>query len=67
MRALGEGQMPVRLARQVEPVGIGELARVTVGSADTQMDAGARGDGLAVEFAWLDRDAVAELDRKSVV
>ncbi|MGY3080632.1 hypothetical protein ACVWZZ_007040 [Bradyrhizobium sp. LM6.10] len=66
MRAGGEGEMPVRRARDVESLGVRKLCRIAVGCTDTQRDrrAGIKHD--AAELDPLRGHAVAELVRAFV-
>ena len=60
--ARAEGQVAVGLARDVEPVGIGELGGVAVGGADADGDEGAGRHGDAADLDVARRGhAVAEL------
>ena len=61
MDAETEGEMAVRLAGDVEPVGIRELRRVAVGGADAQMHPGLRRQGDAGDLDFAGGDPVAEL------
>jgi hypothetical protein len=63
MDAGTEGEMPVRLATYVKPVGIGELCGIAIGSADRDMHIGAGLHWRAAERGVVRRAAVAELVR----
>src|SRR5579883_1455223 len=58
-----EGQMPVRMTAQIEPVGIGELQGIAVGGADADVHIGAGGHRHARERRVPGGPAVAELVR----
>src|SRR5438105_7689093 len=63
VNAESERQMPVRFARDIQSVGLGELRRIAVGGADTDGDARIRRKPEAADLDIRGGDAVAELDR----
>src|SRR5689334_13497890 len=64
--ARAEGDVPVRLAGDVETVRIFELCRIPVGRADAQRDARLGGQIDAADGRGSRRDAIAELVRAFV-
>src|SRR5690606_41410416 len=64
--AVAEGEMTIRLARDVEAVGCGEPCRIAIGRTDAQRDEGARRK-RAVDELDLAREApVVQLQRALV-
>jgi hypothetical protein len=61
VRAGAEGQMPVGLAADIEPIGVGELGRVAVGGADAERDEGTGRYGDPADLGRCRADVIAVL------
>src|SRR6202050_2546655 len=55
--------MPVRLAANIETIGIGKLLRVAIGGPDADVHVASGPDGNAAERRILDRPTIAKLVR----
>jgi hypothetical protein len=63
MNAQSERKVPVWIAREIEPIGIGEYRRIAIRGADTKSDEGSTLQWNARKFGIDGGDAVAELVR----
>jgi hypothetical protein len=61
VRSGGERQVAVRLAGDVETVGVGELLRVAIGGADAQVQVRTRFEWRAADRDRRDDQTVTEL------
>lgn len=64
--AMAEGEVGVRLAADVKPLGGHKVPRIAIGRADDRQDKLSRGDGLTVQIDRARRGAKHPLDRRAV-
>ncbi len=61
VNATAEGEVPVGMAADIEPIGVGKLGRIAVGGPDARMHIGIRRQLLAADFGVTGGAPVAEL------